>query len=237
MTYPTRDGYVLGIDASGYQGTIDWPSLADAGVRYAVLKATEGATGTDGQFIKSCISVANEPRIRVVCPYHFLVTTSSPHAQANALWNMAGRYASGRPVIDFEEQAFAGLSRAQAVNALLTCLNATAQQWGCAPILYTSPSFVAEVKDVPGAWNKLSAYDLWVAEWTVHGLRVPAPWTKALLWQFDGDGGLRMPNGTDADFDWFEGTEDELVARLARTIDDGDVRTRQTLPPPPGEQP
>jgi lysozyme len=221
MTYPTRPGCVLGLDASKYQGKLDWKTLADSGVRFAVLKATEGATITDSGFIPNVISAGSEPRIRVVCPYHFLVATSDPVAQAQSFWNQAGRYPVGRPVIDFETEALQHSTYQEALDRLLACLDYVEYQWGCPPILYTARGYLAAIGHIPGALDRLSKYDLWVAQWSGSNPIVPAPWTKTLLWQFDGDGGLKLPNGVDADFDWFQGTEDELVAALSRSVKDG----------------
>lgn len=63
-----------------------------------------------------------------------------------------------------------------------------------------------------------SDYDLWMAwyrsGWPVPGdhPKVPGPFTDWKFWQFDGNGGLRLPNGVDADFCVFNGGEGELRA-------------------------
>ena len=41
---------VLGVDLSHHQGAVDWPRVADAGMAFAYLKATEGSTYTDPMF-------------------------------------------------------------------------------------------------------------------------------------------------------------------------------------------
>jgi hypothetical protein len=67
-------------------------------------------------------------------------------------------------------------------------------------------------------------YLLWLAAYGAQGRipadterpKVPAPFdaSKPLLWQHDGNGGLKLPNGIDADFNVFTGTEDEYNALL-----------------------
>lgn len=48
---PTREPETrLGIDASHHQGAIDWPRVADAGVTFAYLKASEGTGFVDPRF-------------------------------------------------------------------------------------------------------------------------------------------------------------------------------------------
>ncbi|MBQ2117567.1 MAG: glycoside hydrolase, partial [Clostridia bacterium] len=39
-----------GIDVSRWQGEIDWEEVGRAGVRFAMIKATEGAEGADPCF-------------------------------------------------------------------------------------------------------------------------------------------------------------------------------------------
>ena len=41
---------VFGVDVSSYQGTVDWSALAEQGVDFAFIKATEGSLLQDKQF-------------------------------------------------------------------------------------------------------------------------------------------------------------------------------------------
>lgn len=42
---------------------------------------------------------------------------------------------------------------------------------------------------------------IWMSRAQYDAIKVPAPWDELTVVQFDGDGGLRLPNGGDADFD------------------------------------
>ena len=214
MSLPTKDGCCLGIDASSYQGLLDWPTLADAGVRFAILKATEGLNCTDKDFITNALSAKNEPRIKALLAYHFLTSGSDPIAQAQAFFNEAGRYTTTRPVVDFEGPALAGVTVPQAYARLITCLDSVAEQYACVPILYSAPTYIAAISVVPGALAKLATYDLWLAQYTTSP-KVPKPWTSAIMWQFSG-GSMKMPNGVPVDLNWFYGSEDDLSVRLSR---------------------
>ena len=61
-----------------------------------------------------------------------------------------------------------------------------------------------------------SDYDLWMAwyrsGWPIPGAapKVPAPFQDWKFWQFDGNGGLRLPNGVDSDFCVFNGSKEDL---------------------------
>ncbi len=47
---PLREGERYGIDVSHHQGDIDWPAVADDGIEFAYLKASEGGEFTDASF-------------------------------------------------------------------------------------------------------------------------------------------------------------------------------------------
>ncbi len=61
----------------------------------------------------------------------------------------------------------------------------------------------------------LADYPLWIASYGASP-SIPAPWSSWTMWQYDGNGGQRMPNGGDADFNWFNGDE-EALASFCRT--------------------
>lgn len=41
---PIKNEYARGIDVSRWQGDIDWPRVAGAGITHAIAKMTEGET-------------------------------------------------------------------------------------------------------------------------------------------------------------------------------------------------
>lgn len=121
---------------------------------------------------------------------------------------------------------------------------------GAKPIIYTYDDWWSSIRDGRAAYGYpkgadvswASEYPLWMAwypyqrkgvaaRWPAPPERpkVPAPWKDWLFWQFDGNGGLLLPNGVDADFCVFHGTVDELRA-LA-------YQPRPEVTPPPFDGP
>ena len=45
--------YTVGIDVSHYQGEVNWPAVAGAGVRFAFIKATDGIQDIDPRFAQN----------------------------------------------------------------------------------------------------------------------------------------------------------------------------------------
>ena len=64
-----------GIDVSAWQGTINWAKVADAGIRFAIMKATEGSSWNDPTYAKN-VSGATSNGI-VVGAYHFADPSSA----------------------------------------------------------------------------------------------------------------------------------------------------------------
>ena len=77
-----------GIDASHHQGPIDWPRVADAGISFAYLKATEGTTFTDSRFAEHR-RAATRAGIDVA-GYHYFSLCSDGVAQAEHFLDVLG---------------------------------------------------------------------------------------------------------------------------------------------------
>ena len=92
---------VKGIDVSHYQKNIDWEKVANAGVDFVYIKATEGATYVDPMF-KMNIEGAKKAKI-LVGVYHFFRMTSTPEKQfENFKKAMKGYEMDLVPMIDVE---------------------------------------------------------------------------------------------------------------------------------------
>src|SRR5438128_2228243 len=70
---------VPGIDISHWDGTINWPKVADAGYRWAYAKATEGTTYIDPTFTTNWAGAQSAGVLRG--PYHFFHPETDGKAQ------------------------------------------------------------------------------------------------------------------------------------------------------------
>ncbi len=223
-----------GLDASSVQGALPVKALVDIDIRFAVLKAQQGNDGFDPWFernMKALLDAGIE-----VFPYCFFYPlptkdkktgqerpSRAPKEQAKRFVDAVLRFPEmhGRPIFideewpEVENWAEWGCT-AQSINdAMRENAEETHRLSGVAPILYTYLwwwNAVAKGADVSWA----AAYELWMAwyikNWPGPGQRakVPYPWAEALFWQFDGNGGLLLPNGVDSDFCVFNGTVEQL---------------------------
>lgn len=92
---------VFGVDVSSYQGVVDWPMLAEQGVDFAFIKATEGSALQDRQFAFNWTS-AQTAGIRTGA-YHFLSYDSPGETQADNFISMVPvTQGALPPVVDIE---------------------------------------------------------------------------------------------------------------------------------------
>lgn len=105
------------------------------------------------------------------------------------------------------------------------------------PIFYSFRYFLQCIE--AGLAPELAACPLWLADYTHKGrfpsaaevarLRVPGPWSEIAIVQHDGDGGLMLPNGRDADFNVMTGGEARLRALCGGK--EAALAAASTLPP------
>ena len=92
---------VFGVDASVYQGEVDWAALAAQGVDFAFLKATEGSSLQDVRFAQNWAD-AQAAGVRVGA-YHFFSYDSPGETQADNFISAVPVTAGALPpVVDIE---------------------------------------------------------------------------------------------------------------------------------------
>jgi lysozyme len=97
----TRQFPVQGIDVSHHQGAIAWTKLPGQGVRFAWIKATEGASGRDPLFRRNWDEAARAGVRRGA--YHFFTLCRSGADQAsNFMATVPADPQALRPAIDLE---------------------------------------------------------------------------------------------------------------------------------------
>jgi lysozyme len=202
---------IPGIDVSHYQGQIDWSAVAKAGVRYAMIKATDGTGPVDAYFHINWNAARNAGVIRGA--YHFFRPKLTVPAQADLFVRTVARLEQGDlpPALDLEvPEDWAVVEENQRSALAIEWLESVEKGLGPAPIVYLSPAFADEVLVNPVA---LSRFPLWLAQYAAVP-RVPKPWVAWTLWQYASDG--RIGNMAPVDLNWFRGSEADLARILVR---------------------
>lgn len=198
--------YVNGIDVSHYQGTIDWLKVAAAGVSFAFIKATDGATGRDSMFDVNWNGAKAAGVKRGA--YHFFRAAQDAEQQAKWFIERLNEDWGELPaVLDFE--VLGSVSAEQALQGAKRWMELVGEASGKAPILYTGPSFWrAQVKDS----DAFSEYPLWIAHYTAAAQpTLPTAWKQCTFWQHSERGTVPGVKGP-VDLDRFCGNVMELEA-------------------------
>jgi lysozyme len=159
--------HVDGIDVSYHQGWIDWARVANAGKRFAFVRASAGTLTADTAYW------ANRTGARAaglaVGSYHFANPDLAPNDAGNeAAWFLRNAaIASGDlvPVLDLEVAN--GLDPVSVTAWAQTWLSQVSAATGVRPIVYTTPKFWA-THMVNTDWFSRNGYSvLWIAHWTM----------------------------------------------------------------------
>lgn len=202
---------VPGIDVSHWQSDIDWRKVAEAGVQFAFLKASE----FPDKKIKMCedekFKVNREGCIEngiLWGAYHFFRTHIDPIHQAESFCNLVGEVNSLPLVLDLE---VAGCKGTKLVHKVKSFVDTVTEISGRKPIIYTSGGFwrpfltYENISDVDWAVE----YPLWVARYTSQWPGTIYPWGGWDFWQYSDHG--RIPGiKTNVDLNWFAGSLDDM---------------------------
>src|SRR5687767_7415767 len=115
---------VHGVDVSQWQGVMNWTTAYNAGNRFALIKATQGTSSVDPQFVTNRTAAKNAGLL--IGFYHFATPDNITDAngdgryddavaEANWFHQNAGAYMGNgylRPVLDLESNS-GGLSNPQ----------------------------------------------------------------------------------------------------------------------------
>ena len=187
---------LFGIDVSYHQEWIDWPKVSTSGVRFAIIKATEGDDYIDPNFEQN-IRGATEAGI-VIGTYHFFLPRFDPLVQARhyvkTLQDCLHDAPCLPPCLDIETP---GLGRSGLNQSLHVFLREIFKLTGRTAMIYVSPGFWNSYLPVPTLSNgKLlnsgvdwaAEYPLWVAHYTSGWPYQVYPWVGWNFWQYSSSG-------------------------------------------------
>lgn len=184
---------VQGIDVSHYQGEIDWQEVEEKmDVTFAFIKATEGSTHIDKQFVKNWEGVATTGIYAGA--YHFFSFESSGKDQAKHYMDVVKkRKGMLPPVVDVEyyEGNDGKLPTVTEVRKELDdFLYEIEEHYGCKPIIYSTISVYEKYLN-----EYYNSYPIWIRNTYVRPFLLKnRQWT---FWQYSDKG------------EWLFGTEEE----------------------------
>lgn len=201
ISYP--EGYEIhGIDISHHQGEIDWQTLKDEGmidkfpVRFIMIKATEGATKVDENFIDNFYQAREYGFTRGA--YHFYSVHSPAKAQAEFfIKNVKLESGDLPPVLDVEHKP-KNQTDEEFKQSVQLWLNMVEFHYGVKPIIYTYYKFKMKYLND----SVFDAYPYWIAHYYVEKVEYKGAWK---FWQHTDVGKLPGIKGN-VDFNIYNGS-------------------------------
>lgn len=204
----------IAIDVSHHNGNLNWDVIARAGIKLALIKASQSVA--DPMWIVNA-AAARHAGLYVI-PYHFL-SASQPFVQAELLAKVA-ELGPGTPyALDWEGDTAPAAGAVENVGLLLTKLT------GRKPLGYWGIHGSTPRGEVPTA--EMLTWDRWVPRYRDGAVasfdeiseahRAAGPGERFLLWQYTKHGRL---SGMSGNFDrnvWF-GTLDDLAAYMGVAV-------------------
>lgn len=172
----------LGVDLASFQGKPDWQKVANAGIKFAIAKRSQGVSYLNPTYdYDRTGAVSNKI---VFGGYHF--AEAARHSGAAEAAHFLSRLHAQQwhliPTLDLEETGSEGASKARLEQFAIDFGNTVKRQLGIRHLLlYTDRNMLTyRIKITP----RLQAmYLLWLADLS-RTMHHPAGW-RTVLWQFD----------------------------------------------------
>ena len=201
----------FGIDVSKWQGTINWASVKAAGVKFAIIRVSDGTGYLDGKFAANWAGAKAQGILRGA--YQFFRSNQDPTAQANVLLDALATHGAGELPAVIDVETTDGQSAATIASRVGTWLTRVTQQTGKKPIIYTGGYFWESNVQT----SAYAGYPLWIAHWTSGCPSIPSVWSDWKFHQYSATGSVSGISG-DVDLNKFNGSLAQLQAFAGVTV-------------------
>lgn len=191
-----------GIDVSIWQGNIDWTMVRADGIRFAMIKATQGRKEDgkgylfkDRYFVQNILGATSAG---IYCgTYHYLtaydesqareearyyLSEISPYREKHLLW----------AAVDVESDKYLPTDPAK-LNAVVNAFCEVVNLSNFIPMVYTNPNYIRFKMRCEPKW------DLWLAQWRSRIFGIPAGHPRLKIWQWGASGVRGINNNVDSD--------------------------------------
>jgi lysozyme len=139
---PWLNHYIEGVDVSRHQGAIDWRALSGAGVKFAYIKASEGADHRDDRFASNWRDAGAAGVMRGA--YHYFTLCRSGAGQAQNFISVVPKSPDALPhAVDIEQKSPCreGPQITDVPGELKMFIDKVEAHYGRRPLIYTTSEF------------------------------------------------------------------------------------------------
>lgn len=151
---------IKGIDVSSYQGTIDWKTVANYGMGFAILRITEKGNKVDSTFEKNLTGCKSHSIPVGVYKYSYALTTTEAEKEAQSVIDTLAGRGLDLPVwldLEYSKQRALGKSKVEKIAlAFLSKIKKSGYMVG----IYCNADWYENVLT-----DSLKKYDLWIARY------------------------------------------------------------------------
>lgn len=167
----------LGIDVSRYQGEIDWQTVKNAGIEFAMIKALQGSKKIDPCFARNASGAQKAGVPFGIYVYSKAKSKEDALAEARAAVALAGEYELLYPIAIDVESAHLRLMESADLAGIINIFCAEVKASGYLPLIYSNKDWLLNVipKECSAKW------DVWLAQWRKSDPDYPGPFT---MWQY-----------------------------------------------------
>jgi lysozyme len=178
---------IKGIDISHWQGNPDFARAKAAGIRYVIIKATEGVDYVDPCFtanIKAALA-AGLP----VGAYHFLRTTPLEQQAADFLAAIKPYKLTWPAALDVEHAELTGMGRDKLTDMVLGFC-ARVKSAGYQPLVYSNYNWLYDAKCLDAGRIRAAGVPLWMAWYSNAAPENTDRSSLCDIWQYASDGSV-----------------------------------------------
>ena len=204
---------IKGIDVSRYQGEIDWPAVAADGVRFAMIKALQGADKVDPRFRENAEGAARAGIPFGVYVYGKANNAEEARREAEAAIDLISDFRLAYPVaLDVESAHFRELTPS-ALGDIINAFCTRVKEAGETPLVYSNKDWLTNVipKECSGKWP------VWLAQWRKTPPDYSGPYA---MWQYGKAqvAGIQTKADMDICYADFPAEKERLPVRFAVTL-------------------
>lgn len=198
--------FVAGVDLSHYNKVTNWTQVGENGIKFAIIKATEGHTYVDQTFLDKW---ANLVKLGIIPgAYHFYRTDYTPEENfENVEKNIFAKVNFTKEhhfAVDYEKND-GHLNDEKAAEQLHQFLLMVEKKYKIKPLIYTYALYwdkTINTKVNDSKYN-FGSYRLWIAHYNVLRPHIAKPWTDYYIWQFTSSGTVKGIEGH-VDLNWMK---------------------------------
>lgn len=181
-----------GIDVSEAQGKVNWKSVSLRKIKFAMIRATYGASGMDSQFEENIKSV--DSANIAAGAYHESAAANTLEAanEASHFLDTIKPYQLSYPLaLRYENEAVMEIGKTL-VTDIITAFTNVIKSAGYYPILYANVEWLKAYVDIP----RLGNLDIWIADLSVQPKIYPSYGKNVTIWQHSNRGKIPGINGS-----------------------------------------